>query len=188
MEKGLKDKEIEFLKESNAIEGEYSDVALDDAINSWNFTKRHSHIINIDFIKGAHQELMLRLNFRIAGVIRVCPIYVGNRTSVRKCLSPKLIIDELEKILLEWQEFYESFKKTLHTKDLKSGMIRRKGYDKFVKEWHIKFELIHPFEDGNGRVGRIIMNTQRELLNLPLLVIHAGEEQLKYYKWFGELK
>ena len=53
-----------------------------------------------------------------------------------------------------------------------------------IKQWHIKFEEIHPFEDGNGRSGRILMNWQRVSNGLPLLIIHTGEEQLTYYKWF----
>jgi hypothetical protein len=54
----------------------------------------------------------------------------------------------------------------------------------FIKQWHINFEGIHPFEDGNGRIGRILMNLQRLSVGLPILIIHEGEEQFEYYKWF----
>ena len=53
-----------------------------------------------------------------------------------------------------------------------------------IKRWHIQFEHIHPFEDGNGRVGRILMNFQLVKKGLPILVIHEGKEQREYYKWF----
>jgi len=57
-----------------------------------------------------------------------------------------------------------------------------------IKLSHIEFENIHPFEDGNGRVGRILMNIQCLNAGLPLLVIHTGKEQQKYYTWFDSSK
>ncbi len=69
----------------------------------------------------------------------------------------------------------------------------KKTYDRknievcnFIKNSHIFFEKLHPFEDGNGRTGRILMNLQKLNEELPLLIIHEGEEQMEYYKWFKE--
>ena len=53
-----------------------------------------------------------------------------------------------------------------------------------IKLDHITYEKIHPFVDGNGRTGRIFMNWQRIKAGLPILIIHEGEEQKEYYKWF----
>jgi len=36
-------------------------------------------------------------------------------------------------------------------------------------EFYKNFELIHPFVDGNGRVGSILYNLMRDTLNLPQL-------------------
>lgn len=38
-----------------------------------------------------------------------------------------------------------------------------------ITEYHIRFERIHPFSDGNGRTGRMIMNQQ--LINNDMLPI-----------------
>lgn len=186
MEQGLRDEEIEFLQESNNIEREYSDVAMDDAINAWNFAKKHSHVINVDFIKCVHQELMLRLNPKIAGKIRKCPIYVGNSKEYRECLKPEYVLGKLVGLVREWEDFYKKWKNAVTDCSMSDGLKRRKQKEQFLKEWHIKFELIHPFEDGNGRVGRIIMNIQRGLIGLGMLIIHEGVEQFEYYKWFKE--
>jgi len=55
------------------------------------------------------------------------------------------------------------------------------GYAKAV---HIEFENLHPFLDGNGRIGRILYNLHRGRLKYPPHTIHEGEEQLRYYNWW----
>jgi len=51
-----------------------------------------------------------------------------------------------------------------------------------IERIHVEFENIHPFEDGNGRVGRILMNLQRIFSGMSVLIIHEGTEQQEYYK------
>lgn len=55
------------------------------------------------------------------------------------------------------------------------------------KAAHIRFEQIHPFADGNGRTGRMLMNWQRLKEGLPLLTIW-NKDKADYYKWFKEKK
>lgn len=156
----MEDNEIEFLRESNAIEREYSDEALEDSKEAWEYAKRFItglEDIDIHMIKTLHNILLKRLDPRIAGNIRTINVSIGGRLGI----NPKEIIEELKSLC------------TIYPTN-----------EELIKRWHIKFERIHPFEDGNGRTGRILMNMQRLNSGLPLLIIHEGKEQFEYYKWF----
>lgn len=57
--------------------------------------------------------------------------------------------------------------------------------------FHAKFENIHPFADGNGRTGRLVMNYFLVLHNHPPIIIHE-ENKKQYYAaleaWDEELQ
>ncbi|MFA4814758.1 MAG: Fic family protein [Candidatus Gracilibacteria bacterium] len=62
----------------------------------------------------------------------------------------------------------------------------RKNYKKmyvvdFAAELHHKFVHIHPFQDGNGRVGRLLMNVFLMQAGFPLVIIQKNDRQ-KYYR------
>lgn len=159
----MDEKEVEFLKESNAIEGVYSQEALDDALGAWEYAKEHRHKLNLNVILKIHHLLMRRLNSKIAGSWRVnVAVRVGDRYCPAK--SKYFIRKEVQ----DWLD------NCRHT-----GL----GAEEDIKRWHVAFEEIHPFIDGNGRVGRILLNLQRLNVNLPVLVIKESERQ-NYYQWF----
>jgi len=154
----MSDEEIEFLRESNAIEGEYDALALADAISAWEYAKAVS-VPDRHCILGIHEKLMKRLRPDIAGIRRQVAVMIGGK----ELPNP----GSVNRLWIMWEDNHSNAKT-----------------EEEIKQAHIAFEQVHPFEDGNGRVGRIVMNMQRLNHDLPILVIHEGEEQQEYYKWF----
>lgn len=54
-----------------------------------------------------------------------------------------------------------------------------------IIKFHINFELIHPFQDGNGRVGRLIMFRECLKHNIVPFII-TDEMKLFYYRGLSE--
>ena len=51
-----------------------------------------------------------------------------------------------------------------------------------ILDFHVKFEKIHPFQDGNGRVGRLIMFKECLKYNIIPFII---EDDLKMFYYRG---
>jgi len=153
--------ELQFLTFSNLIEEEDSFEALEDAHQAWIMAKElltpDGDPIRSMEIKAIHAVLMRRLNPRIAGQFRPFSVRVGNYIAPSHVAVGNLLADLCQ---------------------------REPKTEEEIKQWHIDFEKIHPFEDGNGRTGRIIYNAQRLQNGLPIHIIRPGLDQRKYYAWF----
>ena len=51
-----------------------------------------------------------------------------------------------------------------------------------LAKYHIEFEKIHPFEDGNGRTGRLLLNYELIKNNRPPVVI-SKDDRVKYFEF-----
>ena len=56
-----------------------------------------------------------------------------------------------------------------------------------ISKFHLHFEIIHPFNDGNGRIGRVLINYQLYVLGFPGIIIR-DKEKLVYYSSFREYR
>ncbi len=163
---------IKFLKESNYIEDERSEEALEDAIMSYAYLEclpPNLRFNSFGFLQ-AHYLLMNNLKRRIAGKFRTVPVTVGG--SLKPFISRELIEADMALLMMDINKSVKN--------DVRKSIEER---EKICKTFHIRFEYIHPFVDGNGRMGRILLNLHRRALKLPFLVIKESEKD-EYYRWF----
>lgn len=124
--------------------------------------------INKEFILRLHELVMINtlredLISQI-GKFRTVQVFIGRSIPPKASEVPKQIAR-----LLRW---YSTNKKKLHPLILASY-------------FHTEFEKIHPFVDGNGRVGRLLMNFILHKNNYPMINIPKARK-FKYYEVLQE--
>ncbi|MBU1111912.1 MAG: Fic family protein [archaeon] len=108
-----------------------------NSIDAMNFAFSKEFKWNSKGIKTIHQELFKNISPEIAGKFKKSNVIVNNsETTDWKSVSKEM------KDLLHWMK---KNKKIIYPPQL-------------ALEFHWRFEKIHPFEDGNGRIGRILLN------------------------------
>jgi Fic family protein len=123
--------------------------------------------LSLDLILLLHKMLMGNINDVIAGRFRKKGEYVHVGTHIAP--APEHVERMIESIILDYSS-------------------DQSGYftDKIAK-FHLDFETIHPFCDGNGRMGRVIINYQLGRFGFPNIIIRDKEKQTYYYA-FDEYK
>lgn len=173
--KGLSLKEIDTLYESNLIENEKSEEALEDAIEAWKFAKENMGKIDVAYVLEIHRLLMKRLRPDIAGKFRTCDVWIGGQCKwfVSVALLKEQLTTLLEDMLAATDVAMNSKKK-----------LTVKEKEMLAKVFHIFYENLHPHFDSNGRCGRILYQVHRLLLGLQIEVIESSTKYEKYYPWF----
>jgi len=121
--------------------------------------------ISLEIILLLHKMLISNIRDDVAGRFRKDDEYV--RVGSYIAPNPKEVIGLLEKMLVEYNG-------TSH-----ENIIKR------IARLHLAFEHIHPFCDGNGRIGRVINNYL--LIREGFVPINIKFiDRKKYYKAFKE--
>lgn len=173
----LTEEQTRNIFETNTILSDRGSVTnVDDIIETINHFKLVDYMIdNADkelteeMIKEFHKILKegtsdSRKEWFNVGEYKRLPNEVGNS----KTTSPKYVSRDMKK-LLEW---YNS---------LSNITINE------IIEFHVKFENINPFQDGNGRVGRIIAFKECLKNNIVPFII-LDKDKLYYYRGLKEYK
>ena len=122
--------------------------------------------LNIKLILSLHKTLLTNIDDTIAGRFRVGKewVRVGNHLGANPKFVPTLM-----------QELVDNYNQN-----------KISNFIDAVAHFHAEFETIHPFVDGNGRMGRALINLQLVHLGFPPIIIQNKSKHTEYYPLFTQ--
>ena len=160
-----------YIFETNTIVVEKEVLNVDDIIETVNHFRCIDIIIDCakavlteKFIKELHLVLKngtsdSRKDWFAVGDYKKLPNEVGGMDTT----IPKEVADKMKNLLREY-----------NAKDEKTF--------EDILDFHVKFERIHPFQDGNGRIGRLIMFKECLKYNIVPFIV---DDNLKMFYYRG---
>lgn len=171
----LTEDQTRYIYETNTLLAEKDSITdLDDVLETANHFKLVDYMLDTadktlteKMIKEFHKILKegtsdSRKDWFVVGDYK----RLANKVGGLKTTDPKNVEIYIKK-LLEW---YESLEKVTINE---------------IIEFHAKFEKIHPFQDGNGRIGRIIAFKECLKNNIVPFII-LDREKLFYYRGLNQ--
>lgn len=160
-----------YIFETNTIGVSDGAVKVDDVVETANHFKcidmvidSANYALSEAFIKQLHAVLKSgtsdsRLDWFVVGDYKRLPNEVGGMDTT----APENVGTEIKKLLDEYNS------------------IANKTFDDLL-DFHHRFECIHPFQDGNGRVGRLLLFKECLRNNIVPFII---EDDLKMFYYRG---
>ena len=165
-----------YVFETNTIGIERSPVNVDDIVETVN------HFRCIDFIiDNANRQLSERM---------ISQLHMLLKSGTSDSRKAWFAVGEYKRMENEVggrattppEEVSESMKKLIRTYNQKKTITLEE-----ILAFHYEFEAIHPFQDGNGRIGRLIMFKEC-LCNGIVPFIIEDDIKLYYYRGLSEWK
>ena len=170
----LTHEQTRYIFETNTIGVEDGSLNVDDVIETANHFRLVSLIIDNaksvlteEFIKELHLLLKngtsdSRRDWFVVGDYKKLPNEVGGMNTT----PPEEVSGKMQELLNEYN-------------------VKEEKSLEDILDFHVKFEKIHPFQDGNGRVGRLIMFKECLKYDIVPFII---EDDLKmfYYRGLAE--
>lgn len=172
----LTEDQTRYIYETNTIGLGQEPANVDDIIETVNHFQCFDYILDCagdvlteKIIKKIHSILKSstsdsRLEWFCVGDYKQRPNMVGDLQTT----SPGKVEGEMQKLLLAYQK-----KNRISFHD--------------IVEFHYHFEKIHPFQDGNGRVGRLILFKECLKYNIVPFIIDE-RHKLYYYRGLKEFE
>ena len=163
-----------FIFETNTIGMSDGAVKVDDVVETANHFKcidmvidSAAHVLSEAFIKHLHATLKSgtsnsRQDWFAVGDYKKLPNEVGGMDTAQ----PEEVASQMKKLLSEY------------------NANKEKSFDDLL-DFHYRFERIHPFQDGNGRVGRLVLFKECLRNNIVPFIIDE-DTKLYYYRGLKE--
>ena len=170
----LTHEQTRYIFETNTIGIMKNAVNVDDIIETTNHFRcidmiidNASYKLNENFIKKLHETLKngisdSRKDWFAVGEYKKLPNEMGGTETTQ----PEQVSEKMKQLL---KQYNFTAKKTLEE----------------IIAFHVGFERIHPFQDGNGRVGRLIMMKECLRNNIVPFIITNGLKMF-YYRGLHE--
>jgi Fic family protein len=134
-------------------------------VMEYTFGKNEILDLSEDFILILHKMLLTNINDEFAGRFRQEGEFVRIGTHIAP--PPEFVKQFISDLIIDYSSNADTY-----------------FVDK-IAEFHLKFENIHPFCDGNGRIGRVLIDIQLQALGYPPVIVR-NKEKKNYYGAFRE--
>ena len=126
--------------------------------------EKNKSLLNIKLILKLHKTLLTNIDDRIAGRFRSGKewVRVGNHLGANPQFIPSLM-----------HELVDNY-----------NQHKINYFLDAVAHFHADFETNHPFVDGNGRMGRVLINLQLMNGGFPPIIIQNKSKHTEYYPLF----